>query len=312
MSNVVRHLIEPEDFTIEEIVSLVDTGLEIYKDPKPYQKVCDGKIMASLFFEPSTRTKLSFDSAMMRLGGNVLGFSDASTSSTSKGESLADTIKVCGYYSDIIIMRHPKEGAPRLSTRFTDKPIINGGDGGHQHPTQTLTDLITIKRFKGTLEGHKIAFCGDLKFGRTVHSLIKTLARFGNKEFYLVSPEELALPSSLKRSLEKSGVKLIEVRTLEEIIHDVDVLYMTRIQKERFFNEEDYIRLKNAFILTREKLAPAKQDMIVLHPLPRVNEIAYDVDEDPRAKYFEQSEMGVYVRMALICKLLEVGPYARG
>lgn len=312
MKQPVRHLIEPEDLSIDEIVSLVEEGLKMYENPKDYLQVCQGKIMASLFFEPSTRTKLSFDSAMMRLGGNVLGFSDASTSSTAKGESLADTIKVCGYYSDLIVMRHPKEGAPKLATRFTDKPIINGGDGGHQHPTQTLTDLITIKRFKGTLEGHKIAFCGDLKFGRTVHSLIRTLARFGNKEFYLVSPEELSLPATLKRFLEKSGVKLIEVRTLEEVIDDVDVLYMTRIQKERFFNEEDYIRLKNAFILTREKLAPAKTDMIVLHPLPRVNEIAYDVDDDPRAKYFEQSEMGVYVRMALICKLLEVGPYARG
>lgn len=312
MNQNVRHLIEPEDFSIDEIVSLVDTGLEIFENPQRYQSACQGKIMASLFFEPSTRTKLSFDSAMMRLGGNVLGFSDASTSSTAKGESLADTIKVCGYYSDIIVMRHPKEGAPKLATRFTDKPIINGGDGGHQHPTQTLTDLITIKRFKGQLEGHKVAFCGDLKFGRTVHSLIRTLARFGTKEFYLVSPEELALPSTLKRFLESSGVKLIEVRQLEDVISEIDVLYMTRIQKERFFNEEDYLRLKNAYILTREKLTPAKPDMIVLHPLPRVNEIAYDVDDDPRAKYFEQSEMGVYVRMALICKLLEVGPYVRG
>lgn len=312
MNQTVRHLIEPEDFSIDEIVSLVDTGLEIYENPQRYQSACQGKIMASLFFEPSTRTKLSFDSAMMRLGGNVLGFSDASTSSTAKGESLADTVKVCGYYSDIIVMRHPKEGAPKLATRFTDKPIINGGDGGHQHPTQTLTDLITIKRFKGRLEGHKVAFCGDLKFGRTVHSLIRTLARFGTKEFYLVSPEELALPSTLKRFLESSGVKLIEVRQLEDVISEIDVLYMTRIQKERFFNEEDYLRLKNAYILTREKLTPAKPDMIVLHPLPRVNEIAYDVDDDPRAKYFEQSEMGVYVRMALICKLLEVGPYVRG
>lgn len=311
MANV-RHLIEPEDFSLDEIRELVDFGLQIYENPKDYQTACQGKIMASLFFEPSTRTKLSFDSAMMRLGGNVLGFSDASTSSTSKGESLADTIKVCGYYSDLIVMRHPKEGAPKLATQYTDKPVINGGDGGHQHPTQTLTDLITIKRFKGSLEGHKVAFCGDLKFGRTVHSLIRTLARFGNKEFYLISPEELSLPTTLKRFLEKSGVKLIEVRTMEEVIHDVDILYMTRIQKERFFNEEDYIRLKNSFILTKDKLTPAKKDMIVLHPLPRVNEIGYDVDDDPRAKYFEQSEMGVYVRMALICKLLEVGPYVRG
>lgn len=308
----IRHLIEPEDFTIEEIVSLVDTGLDMYANPKAYMDVCRGKIMGSLFFEPSTRTKLSFDSAMMRLGGQVLGFSDASTSSTSKGESLADTIKVCAYYSDILVMRHPKEGAPKLATEFSSVPVINGGDGGHQHPTQTLTDLITIKRFKGTLEGHSIAFCGDLKFGRTVHSLIRTLARFGTKEFYLIAPEELSLPSSLKRFLESTGVKLIEVRTLEEVMDKIDVLYMTRIQKERFFNEEDYIRLKNSYILNQEKLKPAKPDMIILHPLPRVNEIAYDVDQDPRARYFEQSEMGVYVRMALICKLLEVGPYVRG
>lgn len=308
----IRHLIEPEDFTIEEIVSLVDTGLDMYANPKAYMDVCRGKIMGSLFFEPSTRTKLSFDSAMMRLGGQVLGFSDASTSSTSKGESLADTIKVCAYYSDILVMRHPKEGAPKLATEFSSVPVINGGDGGHQHPTQTLTDLITIKRFKGTLEGHSIAFCGDLKFGRTVHSLIRTLARFGTKEFYLIAPEELSLPSSLKRFLEGTGVKLIEVRTLEEVMDKIDVLYMTRIQKERFFNEEDYIRLKNSYILNQEKLKPAKPDMIILHPLPRVNEIAYDVDQDPRARYFEQSEMGVYVRMALICKLLEVGPYVRG
>lgn len=308
----IRHLIEPEDFTIEEIVSLVDTGLDMYANPKAYMDVCRGKIMGSLFFEPSTRTKLSFDSAMMRLGGQVLGFSDASTSSTSKGESLADTIKVCAYYSDILVMRHPKEGAPKLATEFSSVPVINGGDGGHQHPTQTLTDLITIKRFKGTLEGHSIAFCGDLKFGRTVHSLIRTLARFGTKEFYLIAPEELSLPSSLKRFLEGTGVKLIEVRTLEEVMDKIDVLYMTRIQKERFFNEEDYIRLKNSYILNQDKLKPARPDMIILHPLPRVNEIAYDVDQDPRARYFEQSEMGVYVRMALICKLLEVGPYVRG
>jgi len=308
----VRHLIEPEDFTLEELMQLVDTGLSIYENPSQYRKVCDGKIMASLFFEPSTRTKLSFDSAMMRLGGQVLGFSDANTSSTAKGESLADTIKVVNDYSDLIVMRHPKEGAPKLATHFATIPVINGGDGGHQHPTQTLTDLITIKRFKGRLDNMKIGFCGDLKFGRTVHSLIRTLARFGNKEFYLISPDELTLPVSLKRQLEKQGVKLIEVRYLEDVVEELDMLYMTRIQKERFFNEEDYVRLKNTYILNRDKIKAAKEDLIILHPLPRVNEIAIEVDTDPRAAYFEQSKMGVYVRMALICKLLEVGPYARG
>jgi aspartate carbamoyltransferase catalytic subunit len=308
-----RHLIEPEDLTLDEILELVDMGLEMYENPKAYSKVCDGKILASLFFEPSTRTKFSFDSAMMRLGGNVIGFSDAETTSAKKGESLADTIRVMGYYSDIVVMRHPKEGAPKLAAEYSSVPIINGGDGGHQHPTQTLTDLITIKRFKGTVDGHNVAFCGDLKYGRTVHSLIRTLARFGSKKFYLISPDELKLPSALKRQLvERYGVELVEANYMEEVIDDIDVFYMTRIQKERFFNEADYLKLKNSFKLTREKLRNSKTDMIVMHPLPRVNEIAYDVDEDPRAVYFEQSEMGVYVRMALITKLLEVGPYARG
>ncbi len=311
MTNI-RHLVEPENFTLEEIEDLIDKGLSMNADPKPYANVCQGKIMASLFFEPSTRTKLSFDSAMMRLGGQVLGFSDASTSSTSKGESLADTIKVVSGYSDIIVMRHPKEGAPLLATHFTEVPIINGGDGGHQHPTQTLTDLITIKKYKGRLDGMKIGFCGDLKYGRTVHSLIRTLARFGNKEFYLISPEELTLPSSLKAQLEKQGVKLIEMRYIEDVVEELDILYMTRIQKERFFNESDYIRLKNSYILDRDKIRTAKSDMIILHPLPRVNEISNEVDTDPRALYFEQAKLGVYIRMALICKLLEVGPYARG
>lgn len=306
-----RHLVELENFSLEEINDLVDIGLEMYADPKPYMNACSGKIMASLFFEPSTRTKLSFDSAMMRLGGQVLGFSDASTSSTSKGESLADTIKVVSNYSDIIVMRHPKEGAPLLATHFTEVPIINGGDGGHQHPTQTLTDLITIKKYKGKQENLKIGFCGDLKYGRTVHSLIRTLARFGNKEFYLISPEELTLPSSLKMQLERQGVKLIELRYIEEVVGELDILYMTRIQKERFFNEEDYLRLKNTYILDNDKIRKAKKDMIIMHPLPRVNEIANEVDTDPRAVYFEQTRLGVYVRMALICKLLEVGPYAR-
>lgn len=307
-----RHLIEPEDFTLEEIRDLVETGLDMQANPKKYAKVCDGKILASLFFEPSTRTKFSFDSAMMRLGGNVIGFSDAETTSAKKGESLADTIKVMGYYADIVVMRHPKEGAPKLASMYSSVPVINGGDGGHQHPTQTLTDLITIKKYKGSIEGHNVAFCGDLKYGRTVHSLIRTLARFGNKKFTLISPEELKLPSTLKRQLiDKYGVELVEVFNVEDVIEDIDILYMTRIQKERFFNEEDYLKLKNSFRLTRDKLKTAKADMIVMHPLPRVNEIAYDVDDDPRAIYFEQSQMGVFVRMALITRLLEVGTYAR-
>ncbi len=308
-----KHLIEPEDLTLDEINELVDIGLDMYDNPRVYNKVCEGKILASLFFEPSTRTKFSFDSAMMRLGGNVIGFADANTSSAQKGESLADTIRVMGYYSDIIVMRHPKEGAPKLASQYSSIPIINGGDGGHQHPTQTLTDLITIKKYKGHIDGHSVAFCGDLKYGRTVHSLIKTLARFGNKKFYLISPEELKLPSSLKRQLtEKFEVELIEVNYMEEVIDEVDIFYMTRIQKERFFNEEDYLKLKNSYKLTRDKLKNSKEDMIIMHPLPRVNEIAYDVDDDPRAVYFEQSQLGVYVRMALITKLLEVGPYVRG
>ena len=307
-----RHLIEPEDLTIDEINRLIEVGLDMYNNPKVYRKICDDKILASLFFEPSTRTKFSFDSAMMRLGGNVIGFADANTSSASKGESLADTIKVMGAYADIIVMRHPKEGAPKLASQYSKLPIINGGDGGHQHPTQTLTDLITITKCKGTINGHVVAFCGDLKYGRTVHSLIRTLARFGNKKFILISPDELKLPSALKRQLfEKYDVELVEVTRMEDVIDDIDILYMTRIQKERFFNEEDYLKLKNSYKLTREKLKNAKKDMIVMHPLPRVNEIGYDVDDDPRAVYFEQAEMGVYVRMALISMLLEVGPYAR-
>ncbi len=309
----IRHLIEPEDLTIDEINELVDLGLKMWENPSNYSSVCQGQIMASLFFEPSTRTKFSFDSAMLRLGGQLIGFADANTSSAKKGESLADTIRVMGYYSDIIVMRHPKEGAPKLASHYSEVPIINGGDGGHQHPTQTLTDLITIKRYKGQIEGHTVAFCGDLKYGRTVHSLIRTLARFGTKKFILISPEELQLPEALKKQLKRLyDVEIQEVSSVEEVIDQIDILYMTRIQKERFFNEEDYLKLKNSYIFTQSKLKTAKDDMIIMHPLPRVNEIAYDVDEDPRAVYFEQSRMGVFVRMALITKLLEVGPYARG
>jgi len=308
-----RHLIEPEDFTLAELEEVVDHGLQMFENPQKYAEACKGKILASLFFEPSTRTKFSFDAAMLRLGGSLIGFADANTSSAKKGESLGDTIKVMGYYSDIVVMRHPKEGAPKLASHYSSVPIINGGDGGHQHPTQTLTDLITIKKHKGQIEGHTVAFCGDLKYGRTVHSLIRTLARFNTKKFILISPEELALPTSLKRQLEENfDLEIKEVRYIEEAIDEIDVLYMTRIQKERFFNEEDYLRLKNSYILDNEKIAPAKKDMIIMHPLPRVNEISPEVDTDNRAVYFEQSQLGVYVRMALICKLLEVGPYVRG
>lgn len=303
----IRHLIEPSDLTLEEIQSLVDKGLDIMSDPSKYSDKCKGRIMASLFFEPSTRTKFSFDSAMLRLGGNVIGFSDAMTSSASKGESLSDTIKVMGYYSDIIVMRHPKEGAPLLASEHSDIPVINAGDGGHQHPTQTLTDLITIKKFKKTFSGHKIGFCGDLKFGRTVHSLIKTLSRFEGNEFVLISPKELQLPLSLKWKLSKQfNVNFTEVESLDSAIDDLDILYMTRIQRERFFNEEDYIRLKNSYILDTPKIKNSKKDMIIMHPLPRVNEITYAVDSDPRAVYFEQTKLGVYVRMALILKLLGI------
>lgn len=303
-----RHLIEPEDLTLEEMEELVDEGLKIEAHPNLYSKVCDGKILASLFFEPSTRTKFSFDSAMLRLGGQIIGFGDAGTSSAKKGESLADTIRVMNFYCDIIVMRHPKEGAPKVASQYSDIPVINGGDGGHQHPTQTLTDLITIKKYKGQIQGHSVAFCGDLRYGRTVHSLIRTLARFGSKKFYLVSPEELKIPESLRRQLlEIYKVELVEMTELESVIPNVDVLYMTRIQKERFFNEADYLKLKNTFKLTTAKLESAKPDMLVMHPLPRVNEIEYDVDDLPQAVYFEQAKMGVYVRMALIMKLLGLG-----
>jgi len=307
MNSHVRHLIEPEDLTNEEIYELIELGEKMYQNPSDYADACKGKILASLFYEPSTRTKFSFDSAMLRLGGNLIGFSDANATSVKKGESIADTIKVMCFYADIAVMRHPKEGAPKLASQHSSMPIINGGDGGHQHPTQTLTDLLTIYNYKKKLEGHTIAFCGDLKYGRTVHSLIRTMARFDTKKCILISPEELQLPPSLKRQLnERYDIEIEEVTQLQDVIEEIDILYMTRIQKERFFNEEDYLKLKNSYILTRSRLSKAKEDMIIMHPLPRVNEIAYDVDEDPRAVYFEQSNLGVYVRMALITKLLGV------
>ncbi|MEA1975707.1 MAG: aspartate carbamoyltransferase [Bacillota bacterium] len=304
MKNV-KHLIEPKDLSNSEILELVNLGIKMEKNPSTYSDLCKGKILGSLFFEASTRTKFSFDSAMLRLGGSLIGFTDVNTTSAKKGESLGDTIKVMGAYTDILVMRHPKEGAPKLASEYSSIPIINGGDGGHQHPTQTLTDLITITKFKNTISNHTIAFCGDLKFGRTVHSLIKTLARFNTKKFYLVSPNELRLPSSIIDSIKlKYDVEIIETTELENVIDKIDILYMTRIQKERFFNEEDYIKLKNSYILTNDKISSAKKDMIIMHPLPRVNEISPEVDQDKRAIYFEQARLGVYVRMALIAKLL--------
>lgn len=303
-----KSLIASDDFTVEELEAVVATAQEMMQQgPSSYHGLCAGKILATLFYEPSTRTRLSFETAMLRLGGDVIGFSDANASSVAKGESIADTIRVVSGYADLAVMRHHKEGAPKLAAQYATIPLINGGDGGHQHPTQTLTDLVTIAEYKGRIGGHVIAFCGDLKFGRTVHSLIKTLARFGTKKLILVSPEELTLPEALRRDLErKNGVKMETVTCLEEVIAEVDVLYMTRIQRERFFNEADYQRLKDTYILDARKLERAKKDMIIMHPLPRVNEIAYEVDEDPRAVYFQQAKCGVYARMALMAMQLGV------
>ena len=300
-----RHLIDPMDLSVEEIQHLLELADDIILHKEKYQEVCKHKKLATLFFEPSTRTRLSFEAAMMEIGGNVLGFSSADSSSASKGESVADTIRVVSCYADIAAMRHPKEGAPRRASRYSRIPVINAGDGGHQHPTQTLTDLMTIRTRKSTLNGLTIGLCGDLKFGRTVHSLIKTMVRYEGVRFVLISPEELRVPDYIITDiLEGSDIPYAETRSLEESMPGLDILYMTRVQRERFFNEEDYIRLKNSYILTREKMALAKPDMAVLHPLPRVNEIALDVDDDPRAAYFEQVQNGVYVRMALIMTLL--------
>ena len=300
-----RNLIDITDLSVEEINQLIATAEDIIANPVKYQDACAHKQLATLFFEPSTRTRLSFESAMLALGGSTLGFSEASSSSTAKGETVGDTIHTVSCYADIIAMRHPKEGAPYAASQFSEVPIINAGDGGHNHPTQTLTDLLTIHREKGRLNNFTIGFCGDLKFGRTVHSLIKTMARCKNIRFVLISPEELRVPDYIvKDVLEANGIPYQETRSLEESMSELDILYMTRVQKERFFNEEDYIRLKNSYILTKEKMDLAKPDMAVLHPLPRVNEIALDVDDDPRAAYFEQVQNGVYVRMALIMTLL--------
>ena len=300
-----RHLIDPLDFSQEEIESLLSLADRIRSDPAAYQDVAAHKKLATLFYEPSTRTRLSFEAAMLNLGGKTLGFPSDSVSSASKGESVADTIRVISCYADIVAMRHPKEGAPLRASRYSRVPVINAGDGGHQHPTQTMTDLMTIRTRMGRLDNLTIGLCGDLKFGRTVHSLIKTMARYKNVRFILISPEELRVPDYIiKDVLEANGIEYKETRSLEESMPELDILYMTRVQKERFFNEEDYIRLKNSYILTPEKMELAKQNMAVLHPLPRVNEIALAVDDDPRAAYFEQVQNGVYVRMAIIMTLL--------
>lgn len=300
-----RHLIDPLDFSKEEVEQLLDLADRIIADPTAYQEVCAHKKLATLFYEPSTRTRLSFEAAMLNLGGSVLGFASADSSSASKGESVADTIRVISGYADIAAMRHPKEGAPLRASRYSGIPVINAGDGGHQHPTQTLTDLLTIRRRKGRLDHLTIGLCGDLKFGRTVHSLIKSLARYEDIRFILISPEELRVPDYIINDvLVAKNIPYTEVRSLEDAMPQLDILYMTRVQRERFFNEEDYVRLKNIYILTEEKMKLGRPDLAVLHPLPRVNEIALSVDNDPRAAYFEQAHNGVYVRMALIMTLL--------
>lgn len=302
-----RSLLEPMDFSLEELDGIFDLADRIIADPQKYAHACDGKLLATLFYEPSTRTRFSFEAAMLRLGGQVIGFSEPNSSSVAKGESIADTIRTISCYADVAVMRHPKEGAPRVAANSTDMPVINAGDGGHQHPTQTLTDLLTIRRTLGTFENITVGCCGDLKFGRTVHSLIKALSRYKNVKFVLISPEELSVPDYVKKEvLIKNNIEFKEVRTMQEALGEVDVLYMTRVQRERFFNEDDYIRLKDSFILDNEKMQLAKKYMIVLHPLPRVNEIATEVDSDPRAKYFEQAKNGMFVRMALIMSLLGI------
>lgn len=302
-----RHLMSPLDLSVEEMDRLLTLASEIEKDPKKYAHTCDDKRLATLFYEPSTRTRLSFEAAMMNLGGKVLGFSSADSSSAAKGESVADTIRVTSCYADICAMRHPKEGAPLVASLASRIPVINAGDGGHQHPTQTLTDLLTIRSLKGRLNNLTIGLCGDLKFGRTVHSLIEALVRYPDIRFVLISPEELRIPSYIREDvLTRQKVPFEEVERLEDAIPDLDILYMTRVQKERFFNEEDYVRMKDFYILDKQKLEAARPDMYVLHPLPRVNEISVDVDDDPRAAYFRQAQYGVYVRMALILTLLEV------
>lgn len=300
-----KHLISPLDLSVEELDQILSLGQAIMKDPEKYAHVCDGKKLATLFYEPSTRTRLSFEAAMLNLGGRVLGFSSADSSSAAKGESVADTIRVISSYADICAMRHPKEGAPTVAAMYSEIPVINAGDGGHNHPTQTLTDLITIKTLMGRLDHMTIGMCGDLKFGRTVHSLINAMVRYPGIRFVLISPDELRIPDYLRQEVLIDGnIDFVETKELEKYMPQLDVLYMTRVQRERFFNEEDYIRLKDSFILDATKMQYAKEDMYVLHPLPRVNEISTEVDKDPRAVYFKQAKYGVYVRMALIMTLL--------
>ncbi len=302
-----KHLMSPLDFSVEELDRILDLANDIENHPEKYAHACAGKKLATLFYEPSTRTRLSFEAAMLNLGGSVLGFSSADSSSAAKGESVSDTIRVISCYADICAMRHPKEGAPMVAASKSSIPVINAGDGGHQHPTQTLTDLLTIRSLKGRLDNLTIGLCGDLKFGRTVHSLIHALVRYPNIRFVLISPEELRIPDYIKENvLDKNHISYKEVERMEDALPHLDLLYMTRVQKERFFNEEDYVRMKDFYILDKKKMELAPADMLVLHPLPRVNEISVEVDEDPRAVYFKQAQFGVYVRMALILTLLEI------
>ncbi len=302
-----RSILEPMDMTVAELEEIFDLADAIIDDPEKFAHACDGKLLATLFYEPSTRTRFSFEAAMLRLGGKVIGFSEPNSSSVAKGESIADTIRTIACYADVAVMRHPKEGAPRIAANNTDMPVINAGDGGHQHPTQTLTDLLTIRRRKGGFTNLKIGLCGDLKFGRTVHSLIKAMSRYEGVEFIMISPEELRVPEYVRKGvLEANNIPYREVKKMKEVMPELDVLYMTRVQRERFFNEEDYIRLKDRYILDLEKIENAKEDLMILHPLPRVNEIAVEVDDDPRALYFEQAKNGMFVRMALIMKLLGI------
>ena len=302
-----RHLMNPLDLTVEEIDELIRVAEDIEADPKKYAHACEGKKLATLFYEPSTRTRLSHEAAMLNLGGSVMGFSSAASSSASKGESVADTIRIISCYADIVAMRHPKEGAPMVAAQYSRIPVINAGDGGHQHPTQTLTDLLTIKSLKGRLDNMTIGLCGDLKFGRTVHSLVSALVRYPGIKFILISPDELRMPGYIRHDvLDKNNIPYEEIVRLDDALPKLDILYMTRVQKERFFNEEDYLRMKDFYVLNAEKMKLAPEDMYVLHPLPRVNEISTDIDDDPRAAYFIQTQYGVYIRMALILKLLGI------
>ena len=301
-----RHLLNPMDFSVEELDQLMDLAADIEHNPAKYAHACEGKTLATCFYEPSTRTRLSFEAAMMRLGGKILGFSEPNSSSAAKGETLADTIKMVSIYSDIIAMRHPKEGSAKVASMYSDVPVINAGDGGNQHPTQTLTDLLTIKSLKGSLENHTIGLCGDLKNGRTVHSLVKSMSRYKGIKFIFISPDELKMPKYIKDAIQEQGHAYYETDNLDEVIGSLDILYMTRVQRERFENQEQYEKLKNYYILNKSKMQNAREDMLVMHPLPRVNEIDVDVDDDKRAVYFKQAKYGMFVRMALIMKLLGI------